>query len=455
MANVPLMRFRTSEIAQATGGRQVGPDVELDGISIDSRDLPPGALFVPIVDQRDGHEFVPAAIERGAPAYLTSRAGGVDQAGATAVVVADTAVALREIGHLARRRLGDAQVIGVTGSVGKTTCKDLLAAVLSTTFLTSASLRSFNNELGVPLTLANAPEGTAAIVVEMGARGRGHIRELCAIARPTVGIVTTVESVHTEQFGGLDEVALAKGELVEALPPSGVAVLNRDNPLVVTMADRGPARVVWVGRSSSSSTAPLPDIWATDVELGDDLLPSFRLHTPVGECDVHLAVRGEHNVTNALLAAAAGLAVGVDLDRVAHGLASASLSPWRMELTTAPSGARILNDAYNAGPSSTAAALRALAAIDADRHVAVLGLMAELGAQAEDEHRAVAKLASQLGIEVIAVDAPGYGPDVVHVEGIDAALAELELSGPLGSGDAVLVKASRVAGLERVAAALT
>jgi UDP-N-acetylmuramoyl-tripeptide--D-alanyl-D-alanine ligase len=188
--------------------------------------------------------------------------------------------------------------------------------------------------------------------------------------------------------------------------------------------------------------------------VGADLHPTFRLCAPGGVRQVTLSVRGEHNVVNGLLAAAAGLAVGVPLDSVAEGLAAASVSPWRMDLVTAPSGARVLNDAYNAGPASTAAALRALAALDARRRVAVLGLMAELGDEAEQAHHDVAELASRLGIEVVAVDAPAYGPGAVHVTGIDAALDELSRAGALGPGDAVLVKASRVAGLEHLAAAL-
>ena len=181
--------------------------------------------------------------------------------------------------------------------MGKTTTKDLLAAVLGTTFATSASVRSFNNELGVPLTLANAPDGTEALVVEMGARGRGHIAELCAMARPTVGVVTSVEAVHTEMFGDVGEVAVAKGELVESLPASGVAVLNVDNPLVAAMADRTDARVVRVARGAHHEGAgPPPDVWAEDVTVDDDLRPSFRLCTNDGERRVTLSVRGEHNV---------------------------------------------------------------------------------------------------------------------------------------------------------------
>jgi len=451
------MRLRTREIAEATGGRLVGPDLEVDGVGIDTRELAAGSLFVPIEGERDGHGFVADALAGGAAGFLTGRGAHEHERpeGIAAIEVDDTTAALAAIGGLARRHLGETQVIGITGSVGKTTTKDLLAAVLATTYATSASVRSFNNELGVPLTLANAPEGTEVLVVEMGARGRGHIEDLCAIARPTVGVVTSVEGVHTELFGDIGEVAAAKGELVESLPPSGVAVLNADNQLVAEMADRARARVVRVSLAAAHPAGrAAPDVWAEGITVGADLHPSFRLCASGGDRDVTLSVRGEHNVVNGLLAAAAGLAVGVPLDSVAEGLAAASLSPWRMDLATARSGARILNDAYNAGPASTAAALRALAALDARRRVAVLGLMAELGDEAGQAHLEITELAGRLGIEVVAVDAPAYGPGAVHVAGIDAALGELERAGGLGPDDAVLVKASRVAGLEHLAAAL-
>jgi UDP-N-acetylmuramoyl-tripeptide--D-alanyl-D-alanine ligase len=450
------MRLWTSEIAEATGGRLIGPDAEVTGVGIDSRDLPAGALFVPIEGERDGHEFVADAVAAGAAAHLARRgAAVVERPGISVIEVEDTSAALAAIGALARGHLGQAHVVGITGSVGKTTTKDLLAAVLGTTFATSASVRSFNNELGVPLTLANAPDGTEALVVEMGARGRGHIAELCAMARPTLGVVTSVEAVHTEMFGDVGEVAVAKGELVESLPASGVAVLNADNALVAAMADRTAARVMRVALAARShGDGSSPDVWAEDVVVDADLHPSFRLCTNDGERRVSLSVRGEHNVVNALLAAAAGLAVGVELGAIADGLARAEMSPWRMELSTASTGARVLNDAYNAGPASTAAALRALAAIPAARHLAVLGVMAELGTEHGSAHADIAALADQLDIGVIAVAAPAYGPGVTHVDDVDAALAQLRRDGDLGPDDAVLVKASRVAGLEHLAAAL-
>jgi UDP-N-acetylmuramoyl-tripeptide--D-alanyl-D-alanine ligase len=438
------VELRTTEIADATRGRLVGPDLVVRGAAIDSRLVTGGELFVPVVAERDGHDFVPAAIAAGAVAYLSARplGDGGPPAGVAAVEVGDTVAALADLGRLARGRVPD-RVVGVTGSVGKTSVKDLLAAALGARWSTVASAGSFNNELGVPLTLLAAGEATEALVVEMGARGRGHIAGLCEIARPTVGIVTAVAAAHTAMFGSLDEVAAAKGELVEALPASGVAVLNADDPRVAAMADRTRARVIRYGSD------PGADVRAEGAALDGELRPRFGLVSPWGAADIVLAVRGEHMVGNALAAAAAALACDVPVEAVAAGLGKAELSRWRMELVRLPSGARVLNDAYNANPASAAAALRALARLDARRRIAVLGLMAELGDASDAEHRAVGALARDLGIEVIAVDAPAYGGTAVA--GSDEAVAAL---GPLGEGDAVLLKASRVVGLERLVARL-
>jgi UDP-N-acetylmuramoyl-tripeptide--D-alanyl-D-alanine ligase len=434
------MQLPAHQLADAVGASMEGLDVIVDGASIDSRELAPGNLFVPVVAERDGHEFVTAALAAGAVAYLTEgpRFGG------TALVVDDTTEALQRAGRHARTRLPD-PVIGITGSVGKTSVKDLLASVLRQRLRTAASVRSFNNELGVPLTLLNAADDTEATVVELGARGVGHIAALCAIASPTVGIVTRVAAVHTELFGTIDEVARAKGELVEALPDAGTAVLNAADPRVLAMAGRTAGSVVTYGEGG--------DVRATDVEVAPDLRTRFVLESPWGRGPVELAVAGRHQADNALAAAAAALACGLDFAAVQAGLATAELSPWRMEVGTAPSGATIVNDAYNANPTSVRAALDALADLPgAARRVAVLGVMAELGPDSGRLHAEVAAEAASRGIRVVAVDAPAYGVDPADaVPDVEAALARL---GALGDGDAVLVKGSRVAALERVATRL-
>jgi UDP-N-acetylmuramoyl-tripeptide--D-alanyl-D-alanine ligase len=427
--------LRTTEIAKAAGGVLSGPDVKVSGATIDSRRVVDGQLFVPVVAARDGHAFVAGAVAAGARAYLTSR-GPVDDVDATAVEVGDTVVALGEVGRLARTRLPE-RVVGITGSVGKTSVKDLLAVALAARWRTSASVGSFNNELGVPLTLVNAAGDTEALVVEMGARGVGHIAQLCALAAPTVGVVTRVAAVHTETFGALEEVALAKGELVEALPDGGYAVLNTGDPLVAAMASRTSAETVTFGDGG--------DVRAESVTLDDELRPSFRLVSPWGSAPIALGVRGQHMVDNALAAASAALVCAVPVAGVADALGTAVLSRWRMDLVRLPSGALVVNDAYNANPTSMAAALRALLRLPARRRVAVLGLMAELGPSSDAEHRAVGMAARELGVEVIGVGVSAYGGTTVgNVDEVPAAL------GPLGDGDAVLLKGSRVAGLERL-----
>ena len=431
--NVLAMRFTSAEIADATGGTVAGPDVTVEGVSIDSRLDVGGRLFVPIVAERDGHDFIGAALERGAAAYLTAKA----PAGGTSIEVGDTAVALAALGRAARSRI-DGHVFGITGSVGKTSVKDLLRSVMAEAMPTAASERNFNNELGVPLTLANVPDDVEALVIEMGARGIGHIAELCEIASPTVGIVTVVAAVHTEVFGSIDDVATGKGELVEALPRSGTAVLNAEDPRVRAMASRTSARVLLYGEGG--------DVVAERVRLDEELHPSFVLRTPEGSVEVELAARGVHQVSNALAVASAAVACGVSLDCIAAGLAKAELSPWRMEFTRTAAGAVIINDAYNASPTSMEAALQSLALVTAERRIAVLGTMAELGDHSDEGHARVGELARELGVEVIAVDEDRYG--VKPVGTIDEALQRLE---PLGSGDAVLLKGSRVAGLERLA----
>lgn len=430
----------TTQISEATGGEVFGREVEVDGAGIDSREIGPDQLFVPVVADRDGHDFIADALAAGVGAYLSE---GPIEAG-TAIVVEDTRRALAALGAAARRRLVG-HVVGVTGSVGKTSLKDIMRAVGSTTWSTHASERSLNNELGVPLTLINAPEDTGLAVVEMGARGVGHVAELCEIAEPTVGIVTVVAGAHLEHFGSLEGVAQGKGELIEALPAHGLAVLNADDHRVAAMAGRGPASVLTFGLEHG-------DVRAGHVELDDHLHARFTLWTPWGETTVHLSVAGEHQVVNALGAASAALGLGASLDAVAEGLSRAELSPGRMHVRTMADGTRLIDDAYNANPTSMAAALRSLAGMSAERRFAVLGTMAELGPDSEDLHLEMTALADSLGVETVAVAEPRYGRSAHHVAHPEAAADYL--TDRLGPGSAVLVKASRSAGLERVVAAL-
>lgn len=428
---------------------------ELSGVGIDSRTVREGELFVAVRGERDGHEFVAAAIDAGAGGVLVERdrVGVLSLRDGVAVVEVDgTAEALSALGIAARRRLEarGTRVVGITGSVGKTSTKDLAAAATGASLRVTASEKSFNNELGVPLTLANAPEDVEVAIIEMGARGAGHIAYLCGIAHPDIAVVTAVAAAHTEAFGGLEAIAAAKGELVEALPQGGTAVLNGDDTRVAAMSRRLPsgARPALLYSATGSGEA---DIVAEGPALDNELRPSFTARTPWGTVAVHLEARGLHQIGNALAALGVAGVCGVKMEDAAAALRDARLSPWRMEVSRTPAGAVVINDAYNANPASVAAALQALAGLKARRRVAVLGEMAELGERSAEEHLHVAGRAAELGIELVAVGTAAYG--VEPEAGFDGVLETLQRMG-LGDGDAILVKASRVAGLEALAGRL-
>ncbi len=422
-----------SDVASATGGTLFGPDVSLDGVSFDSRSLTPGQLFVALVAERDGHEFITSASSNGAPAYLSQREPG----SGTAVVVADTAAALLSLAAWGRQRL-TAHVIGITGSVGKTSTKDLARAALSAGLRTSANEKSFNNETGLPVTILNSPDDTEALVLEMGMRGFGEIARLCAIGQPTIGLVTRVAAAHTELLGGIEGVAQAKSELVTALPANGLAVLNADDRHVLAMKSLASCRVLTFGRFAAA------DVRIDNLMLDDLARPRFDLRTPWGTAAVQLAVSGEHMAANAAGAIAIAASCGVNLDAAVAAVGHAQLSPWRMEMRRSASGAIVINDAYNANPESMRAAIETLASLQVSgRRVAVLGVMAELADPAAD-HAAIAQLLRQRNIELIAVGTDNYG-----VPARDDAQAVIS---SLAGNDAVLIKGSRVAGLERLAA---
>ena len=429
------MRILASAAAAGIGGRLVGPDVEFDGASFDSRSTRPGQLFVPIVAERDGHDFVTTAQAAGAVAHLTSEADP-QRHGGTAIAVDDTATALMRLAGWARGQ-ASATVVGVTGSVGKTSTKDLIAAGCAAERVTTANEHSFNNEQGLPVTVLNAPDTTEVLILEMGMRGFGQISELCEIARPDIGVVTAVGLSHTELVGGIVGVAKAKQELVEALPASGTAVLNADDERVAKMARHTDASVLTYGFAG--------DVRISDLVLDELARPRFRIDTPWGSGHVELAVSGAHMASNAGAAVAVAGSIGVSLDGAIAALAGASMSGMRMEVVAAPSGATVINDAYNANPTSMTAALQALAAMTADRRIAILGLMGELDDEVEG-HREVARIAETLGIQVVATGTELYG--------VRPSDDPVGLIGALGDGDVVLVKASRSAGLERIAAQL-
>jgi UDP-N-acetylmuramoyl-tripeptide--D-alanyl-D-alanine ligase len=360
--------------------------------------------------------------------------------------------------------------VALTGSAGKTSTKDLIAQVLRRKAPTVFTPGSLNNEIGLPLTALSATEETRFLVLEMGARGIGHIRYLADLTPPRIGLVLNVGTAHIGEFGGREQIAQAKGELVESLPPAsegGTAVLNADDPLVRAMASRTQAKVVLFGESGEA------DVRAENVRLTDTGQPAFRLHTPSGASDVTMRLYGEHHVSNALAAAAVAHELGMSAEEIATALSEAgSLSRWRMEVTERPDGVTIVNDAYNANPESMRAALRALAAMggaaraNGGRTWAVLGPMGERGDDALAEHDAVGRLVVRLNVSKLvavggreaswlqlgAYNEGSWGEESVHVS--DAQAAVDLLRSELRPGDVVLVKASRSVGLEGVAQAL-
>ncbi|MEU5362835.1 UDP-N-acetylmuramoyl-tripeptide--D-alanyl-D-alanine ligase [Streptomyces sp. NPDC005925] len=456
-----MIALSLAEIAEVVGGQTYDipdPSVQVTGPVVrDSREVVSGSLFVAFVGERvDGHDFAEAVVTAGAAAVLASRPVGVP-----AIVVEDVQAALGALARHVVARLG-ATLVALTGSAGKTSTKDLIAQVLERKAPTVFTPGSFNNEIGLPLTALGATAGTRFLVLEMGARGIGHIRYLTGLTPPKVGLVLNVGTAHIGEFGGREQIAEAKGELVESLPEDGTAVLNADDPLVRAMASRTRAKVLLFGESDEA------DVRAENVRLTDSGRPSFRLHTPSGASDVTMRLYGEHHVSNALAAAAVAHELGMSADEIAVALSEAgSLSRWRMEVTERPDGVTVVNDAYNANPESMKAALRALAAMGKGRRTwAVLGKMAELGDEALAEHDAVGRLAVRLNVSKLvavggreaswlqlgAYNEGSWGEESVHVS--DAQAAVDLLRSELRPGDVVLVKASRSVGLESVAEAL-
>jgi UDP-N-acetylmuramoyl-tripeptide--D-alanyl-D-alanine ligase len=428
------MRFRASDVAAATAGRLVGLDVEIEGAGFDTRTLRTAQLFVPLVAERDGHEFIADARAAGAAAYLTARPAD----GGTAIEVENTLQALMDLA-VDRRRTFAGTVIGITGSVGKTSTKDMAWAALTASRRTAANERSFNNEQGLPITILNTPDEAEVMIVEMGMRGFGEIAALCRIAVPHIGVVTRVAEAHSDRVGGIDGVARAKSELIAALPPDGIAILNADDERVRAMSQRTSAACLFFGEATGA------EVRVRDVMLDELARPSFVVDTPWATVDVRLAISGRHMATNAAAALACVGAVGGDVEAGAAALSSVSVTSMRMQVDRAASGAIILNDSYNANPTSMRAAIDALADLPAKRRVAILGVMAEIS-DAVAEHRAIARYAADRGVEVIAI-----GTDLYDVQpSIDPTTALGSLSGD----DAVLVKGSRVAGLDQLAALL-
>ena len=461
-----MLRVSAKVIAALTGGEILSGDGAVIGndLFIDSREAAPGCIFVALSGERvDGHDFLEPALEAGARVLVVTRereqlAGPIIAAqdkGAVVIQVPDAVVVVQELARHHRTRL-QATVVGITGSTGKTTTKDMVRAVLGRSMRVVSTEGNRNNELGVPLTILQAGSDTDALVVEMGMRGIGQIARLAEIAQPNVGLVTNVGTSHIELLGTQARIAEAKGELARGVTSDGVVLLNGDDAYSDAIAATSSAPVVYYGLSEQCT------VTAIDIELDEQSRASFTLVAPEGRIRVALGVSGRHNVYNALAAAAVGLRLAVPMDRIADGLSSADMSAMRMEVFTSASGITVVNDAYNANPTSMRAAIDTLSTMSArGRRIAVLGDMAELGSLTELAHFEIGETVAEQSVDILVAVGPrakrfadgalaaGMEPDAVFTCGDSARGADLlnELAEP---GDVVLVKASRVMGLETV-----
>lgn len=474
------------ELVQATGGLvlQGEPGEPFTGVSTDSRTLTPGDLFIPLVGERfDGHRFLTEALTAGAAGLLLAPGPGSPPAARLQAVglglplsiggrrpfvvgVEDTLAALHRLAGYYRSRFR-LPVVGVTGSVGKTTTKDLIAAVLATKWQTVATRGNRNNEVGLPLTVFSLDHGTEAACFELGMRGPGQIRELAAIVRPTIGVVTNVGETHLELLGTRENIARAKAELIEALPPDGTAVLNADDPRVAAMEEVSQAPVVRYG-----VIQPGEDPVARRLDVAGEGIRSFGVHgvrfTAVAggrRFTVELPLPGVHNASNALAAAAVGCALHLSPEEIVRGLGQAKPGEMRLQTRRGRDGFLVIDDAYNASPASVRAALTLLGeSRSGGAVVAILGDMLELGEGAAAAHRGIGEFAASLGIDRLV----GVGPLSAHtVAGARAfGLGEVEayettgaaaraILGTLGPEDVVLIKGSRAMHMEEIVHALS
>ncbi len=437
------MRITATDVALVANGTLIGPGVDANGISFDSRQIVPGSAFVAIVAQRDGHQFVADAVAGGASFLIVERGRSVD--GVTCVEVDDTVAALAKIAAHCRQRFTDAGgqcVVGITGSVGKTTTKAFVAAVLARGFFrVHAAESSFNNDIGVPVSIINAPDGCEAMVLEMGMRGFGEIARLCEYAQPTIAVITVIGDAHSERVGGRDGIIRAKGELIEALDEDGIAVLNADDSGAMSLEDRCAGRVITYGGALSA------DVGYEITDRDDTGCATVDFSFDGETATTTLTLPGDHMASNAAAAVAVGIASAMLLAECVGGLNDVQGATGRMRWMTSRQGIRILDDSYNANTVSMTAALDTISLVPAVRRVAVLGAMAELS-DMEESHRRIEMYALSLGIEVLPLETDLYGACALSMEEVMAALEELT------SDDVVVVKGSRSSATQRVVAAL-
>jgi UDP-N-acetylmuramoyl-tripeptide--D-alanyl-D-alanine ligase len=467
-----MIAFTAAEIAEITRGR-LDADPGLTPLSVvtDSRETTAGSLYVAKPGEHaDGHDFLDAAFAAGAILALVERpVAAPDGTAYPSIVVADAVLAMGALAAEAVRRIRAARaatgdqltVVGITGSAGKTTTKDLLAGILATQGNTVAPQGSYNGEVGVPLTVFRAGTDTRYLVIEMGATGIGHIRYLAEMVEPDIGVVLAVGTAHAGEFGGVENIALAKGEMVEGLTAAGTAIINLDDERVAAMRSRTSASVLGFSAEGRADAG----VQALNADTNAGGSPEFDLQLPDGAAPRHVSSRliGAHHVGNLLAAAAAAWAAGVPGDQIADSLSSqAAASRWRMERTDRTDGVTIINDAYNANPESMRAALRTLADLGRGRRTwAVLGAMLELGDDSIREHTAVGTQVVRLNISrllvvgrearalyVSAVQEGSWGDECLFAETVDEAYDVL--AAELQPGDLVLFKSSNSVGLRHL-----
>lgn len=476
------MRLNSKQIAQSTGGSFIVEPIDAArlacGITWDSRTVDDGSLYVALPGERvDGHDFIAAALQAGAIVILVTDKPDdatcllAKEMGAAIIEVSNTASAITDLAQTWRSHL-KAQVVGVTGSVGKTTTKNMIRDVIASTYKVSATEGNQNNELGVPKTILSANPEADYVVVEMGMRGMGQIAELCDFVEPDMGVITNIGESHIELLGTMDAIATAKGELFEALPDHrGCAFVNKADPYADALVERGrlEARSVEVVTFDGSGTeaAAEADVYVTDLALDEQGRPHFTLHAPDGEASCSLNLRGMHVVHDACAAAAVGWHAGIGIDAIACALMSSEPEVGRQQVIETANGYTVIDDAYNAGPDSMRASLAMFASMKTQgKKYAVLGDMGELGDYAQACHEGIGDMAASLSLDRLicigdlsqhiarsAVRAGMPAEAVMHTASIPAAISELE--GCLDAGDAVLVKASHFMGLERVVGGLT
>ena len=437
------MLIIASEVASVAHGTLVGLDCEASGIAFDSRSLRRGEAFVALGGDADGHDYLSSAAAAGAPFAIVRRGKSIDAL--TCIEVDDCDAALTALGRHCRERLTatlDGRVIGITGSVGKTSTKDLVLAVLRSKFMNAhGPEKSLNNDIGVPVTIINSPEACDALVLEMGMRGFGEIARLCEVGHPQIGVITEVGDAHGERVGGVAGVIRAKAELLQALPESGIAIVNSDSVNAMKTVHNISAHVVTFGSSETASVR-------FEIVLVDERGCCTVRFTAENQSAVGVVpLPGTHMASNAAAAVAVGISCGIGIGRCVEALANVQSAPQRMQWMTGPRGLRILDDSYNANPVSVAAALRTIAETPAARRCAVLGVMAEVTDSAA-AHQEIAALCRQLGIELLSLETDLYGTSAMTVTQIVAALSELD------SNNVVVVKGSRMAATERVVHAL-